>query len=322
MTINANNFEAYLLDYLEGNLDPLLTADLMAFLAENPDYERYIPEYNGNLSLSQTRACPQKNSLKKEFADVPAITRENFDEFCIASCEGMLDEEQDSRLSEYIDRHPEKQRDLDLYRVLKLQPDKALQFRDKKKLKKNRLVLFNRNYAYYALGIAASLTLIFLVVSRKPAGPVYPESVAVHFVQPVTIRYPVPRIKEEPQKRMASLVPALPVTGRPSSVTLSVPAVLEPKSNAVITSAVNPPRLTDHLTAAVQDIPGQDQVQDVASDISEKTRFGALLSRLDFWKAAEKAISGFNYLTEAQLSVEKSTTDDGRFAGLLIGVAQ
>jgi hypothetical protein len=322
MTININNFEAYLLDYLEGNLDPLLTADLMAFLAENPDYESYLPEYDGNLSLSQMLVCPQKNDLKKEFADVPEITPDNFDEFCIASCEGILDKGQDSRLSDYISRHPDKKRDLDLYRVLRLQPDPALHFTDKEKLKKNRLLLFNRNYVYYALGLAASFTLILLLVTHKPAGPVYTESVPVRSVQPVAIPYPVPHMKEVQQKQGVTVVTPLPATERVSSETVPALGVLEPKSNVQITSVVEPPGIADHLAVAVQDIPRQEPLQDVASDNSEKSRFGNLLSRLDFWKAAEKAISGFNYLTEAQLSVERTTTEDGRFAGLLIGVEQ
>lgn len=322
MTININNFEAYLLDYLEGNLDPLLTADLMAFLAENPDYESYLPEYDGNLSLSQTLVCPQKNNLKKEFADVPEITPDNFDEFCIASCEGLLDKGQDSRLSDYISRHPDKQRDLDLYRLLKLQVDPALQFTDKERLKKNRLLPFGRNYVYYALGLAASFTLILLLVTHEPAGRVYTESIPVRSVQPVDIPYPVPRMKEVRQKQVAVVVTPLPATERVSSVTVPALGVLEPKSYVQITSVVEPPGISDHLADAAQDIPRQEPVHNVLSDQPERSRFVTLLSRLDFWKAAEKAISGFNYLTEAQLSMEKTTTKDGRFSGLLIGVEQ
>jgi len=65
MTVNKNNFEEYMLDYLEGNLDPLLAADLMAFLAENPEYEKYLPEYDPNFSLAGSCEYPQKNLLKK-----------------------------------------------------------------------------------------------------------------------------------------------------------------------------------------------------------------------------------------------------------------
>jgi hypothetical protein len=323
MTINSNNFEAYLLDYLEGNLDPLLTADLMAFLAENPDYERYIPEYDSNLSLSQSLVCPQKNSLKKEFADVPEITPDNFDEFCIASCEGMLDKGQVSRLSGYIALHPDKQRDLDLYRILKLKPDTDLQFPGKEKLKKYRFIPFNRNYVYYTLGIAASLTLILLLVTRKPAGPVYTESIPVRSGQSVTITYPVPRMLELSQRQAAPVATEPhPVTRPVSTVTIPALTDLVPKSCMKILPAVNPPQISEHLAVAVPRIPLKEPLQELPSDESEKSRLGILLSRLDFWKAAEKAVTGFNYLTEARLSVEKTTTDDGKFAGLLIGVTQ
>jgi hypothetical protein len=48
------------------------------------------------------------------------------------------------------------------------------------------------------------------------------------------------------------------------------------------------------------------------------TRTGMLINRLNFWKAAETAVTGFNYLTESQLSLEKKTDEQGRLTELLI----
>ncbi|HEX2394613.1 MAG TPA: hypothetical protein VHI78_04665, partial [Bacteroidales bacterium] len=62
MTINRNNFEEYLLDYLEGNLDPLLTAELMAFIAENPRYEKFVPEGGLQSLISGDDRFPAKNT--------------------------------------------------------------------------------------------------------------------------------------------------------------------------------------------------------------------------------------------------------------------
>src|SRR5512145_2917276 len=128
MTINRNNFEAYLLDYIEGNLDPLLSADLMAFLAENPEFEKYLPDYDSTISLSGTHEYTRKNFLKKDFADVPELTPQNFEEFCIAACEGLLSDADMNRLTTFIDGNQERQQTLDLYRNLKLHPDTTVIF--------------------------------------------------------------------------------------------------------------------------------------------------------------------------------------------------
>src|SRR5512133_3521722 len=98
MTIHKGNIEAYLLDYIEGNLDALLTADLMAFLSENPEYEKWIPVYNGNLCLKAGPVFEDKLMLKKSLRDVPLVDENNFDEFCVASSEGWLESEGQARL--------------------------------------------------------------------------------------------------------------------------------------------------------------------------------------------------------------------------------
>jgi hypothetical protein len=100
MTIHKGNIEAYLLDYLEGNLDALLTAELMAFLSENPEYESWIPEYDGHICLETGVEFDNKRMLRKNFRDVPLINEQNFDEFCIASEEGLLEEKDRARLNE------------------------------------------------------------------------------------------------------------------------------------------------------------------------------------------------------------------------------
>jgi len=41
-----------------------------------------------------------------------------------------------------------------------------------------------------------------------------------------------------------------------------------------------------------------------------------IFSKINLWKTAENAISGFNYLTEAQLSINKTTDEQGKLTGL------
>jgi hypothetical protein len=48
----------------------------------------------------------------------------------------------------------------------------------------------------------------------------------------------------------------------------------------------------------------------------------SLAKRLNFWNAAETAISGFNYLTETQLSLSKTTDENGKLTGLAFGTQQ
>jgi len=43
---------------------------------------------------------------------------------------------------------------------------------------------------------------------------------------------------------------------------------------------------------------------------------GSLVKKLNLWKAAETAVTGFNYLTETRLSLVKTTDENGKFSSL------
>jgi hypothetical protein len=319
MTVNSNNFEAYMLDYLEGNLDPLLTADLMAFLAENPEFEKYLPDYDSSLSLSDTHEYAQKNELKRGFADLPEITSGNFDEFCIAACEGLLDEKDINRLSDFIAQHSDKQHDFDLYRKVKLQPDTDLQYTGKALLKKNHRPLPLR-YLYYAMGLAASIALLLMLVFRKPAESNFTVTLPVNSSQsensvPQTEPLPAPirRSRDATPAPLKELEPKVIAASNAVSLT-----PLQPISDVQIPSPINPPRITYHLVSAARNNQEQNPSRPYSSDSFANTYLGSLLRRVNFWKTAETAITGFNYLTESQLSVGRTTDDSGKLTGLLI----
>jgi hypothetical protein len=327
MTINQNNFEAYLLDYLEGNLDPLLTADLMAFLAEHPEFEKMLPDYDTQLALSDTCAFGNTALLKKDFADVPSITPRNFDEFCVASCENLLGESDRLRLSAYLLQHPEKQQDLELYRQIRLVPDRTIRYHDKAGLKKAQ-GMGSLRYLYYAVAIAASFLLIFLLVNRKPAGPVTRETGRVSEqpaasssrspgIQPMVAETVQETVPVKPARHTRPSPPVNPAASEEILPPVQALAELEPITGYLLSGTKIPLQLTARLTAdADPEIPGESRSPD--SDAFADSFLGSLLGRLNFWKTAETALAGFNYLTESQLSVGRTTDEQGKVTGLLI----
>src|SRR3990170_883521 len=170
MTINENNYEAYMLDYLEGNLDPLMTAELMAFLAENPELEKLMPGYDGIFMNSGNEIYDTKALLKKDYSDIPVIQENNFDEFCIACSENLLDEQDRLRLAGYLKQHPAKQADFDLFQHLRLSNDTRVVFTGKAGLKKQAAGNSTRRLMLYAIAMAASIALLFILVIRNQPG--------------------------------------------------------------------------------------------------------------------------------------------------------
>jgi hypothetical protein len=331
MIIHKGNIEAYLLDYIEGNLDALLTAELMAFLSENPEYEKWIPEYDGHLCLEAGPLFEGKEILKKNFNDVPLINEHNFEEFCIASTESLLERKDQERLDEYIAMHPERQRDFDVYRKLVLQPDYLLVYADKKGLKKREMAVFPVRYMYYAIGVAASIALLFLLVSRKPAEQI----ISGRIPEKSTIS-PKQEIKSVPETNLplasSDAVNSVPVVDQvrkslhtPNEVIIvdeNKPdiqplAALEPKKTPGITPEIAKPGIHKLKRQAETPVINPKSVEIASASQQTPVRIlGSVVKKMNLWKAAEKAVTGFNYLTESRLSLVRTTDENGKFSSL------
>jgi len=322
MTINRNNFEAYLLDYLEGNLDPLLTADLMAFLAENPEYEKYIPETQSHSLTPDNHEFGFKQQLKKEFNDIPAINDYNFDEFCIASVEGLLDARETARLNEYIAGGTERQKNLRLYGKLRLQPDLTIEYPEKERIRKQSRGFFRMRYLYYGLALAASVAVLFMLTLKRPVDDLQGNSPVI-----VADSRPAQNTNEEPARIITA-------PDKPDPVAESLTELYEaPENPATTVSEFREPvhlanlervtrKLESPVTASMPEIPVSVPAETRIATKTKQPRIDsenlivALFSKINFWKTAETAIIGFNYLTEAQLSIDKTTDGTGRLTGL------
>jgi len=68
MEVNKNNYEAFLLDYIERNLSAEMTAELMLFLQQNPAIELGIEDFKIISLKNEEEKFDAKNALKrKEF---------------------------------------------------------------------------------------------------------------------------------------------------------------------------------------------------------------------------------------------------------------
>ncbi|MBX2978427.1 MAG: hypothetical protein KF905_03955 [Flavobacteriales bacterium] len=132
--IDHTNYEAWLLDRLEGNLSPEQDRMLDAFLAANPGLDDAHMELPTLDRLSAQLAQADKEALKRTLppAGMPA---EPIDDFLIARLEGDLDARQLEALNIYLLHHPEHQRAERLYALTKLVPA-AMAYADKQGLER------------------------------------------------------------------------------------------------------------------------------------------------------------------------------------------
>ena len=165
--ISIFNYEAFYLDFLEGNLGKEDTALLMAFFEANPDlkmedeslFEFEAPEI---VLDSSSKDQLKQSSLEDE------ITTENVSFFMISETEGLLEETKSKELDTFIETDKTLTREKELYSMVYFKPDESVVFGDKDSLKrKSNIVLWP-----YITTVAAACVIAFLLVwsSRNNEG--------------------------------------------------------------------------------------------------------------------------------------------------------
>ena len=154
MEINKNNYEAYFVDYLEGNLDSRFVDDFIEFLQQNPNLKEELTLFELIKINSENVLFNKKENLIREKLD----SEKEFDKLSIADLEGDVSVADKSELEDYITKHPRKKRDVALMNKTKLLTDETILFNKKKKLYRYSA---GRNFLIWTGRIAAVLIIAF-----------------------------------------------------------------------------------------------------------------------------------------------------------------
>ncbi len=133
--LDHNNYEAWLLDRLDGNLTPEQERRLDAFLAAHPELASEFDELPTLGALEASLSAQEKNALKRSLPPV-GLPGEPIDDFLIAAVEGDLSPEQVSALYAYMVEHPELMRAERLYALARVVPS-TVTYADKGSLLRN-----------------------------------------------------------------------------------------------------------------------------------------------------------------------------------------
>lgn len=168
MKIDLNNYEAYFLDYLEGNLSPDQVAELLLFLEQHPSLKNEV-EDPGLVELEPEVApsFPHKEALRLPDYSSP-ITHRNEEDYFIAYREDVLPLSQRAEVEEYLLRFPGRRKDFDTYQKMILKADLQLKYAARHELKRKTTVV-TRLYWYAAA--AAACLLVAMNLNFDPSAP-------------------------------------------------------------------------------------------------------------------------------------------------------
>jgi hypothetical protein len=132
MSINKNNYEAFFLDYHEGNLTPQQVADLLLFVEQHPELKEEFESFeNFTLEDFSSYTFENKEELKRE------ITERNKEEYFVRSVDGSLSEAENLLLDIFLKQHPQYSTEFEFFQKTKLHPDASIVFENKHSLKKD-----------------------------------------------------------------------------------------------------------------------------------------------------------------------------------------
>lgn len=159
MKVTKQNYEQYLIDFMDGTLDPSLKKELFAFLDAHPDIKA---EFEGlemmSVNPEENVSYDQKDKLKKpHILATQSISEANYEEKLIASVENDLSADEEQELQAFLAKNPEVSKTYRFYESSKLEADSSIIYPDKKKLKK--YPFYQKRVWLYTASAAASIIL-------------------------------------------------------------------------------------------------------------------------------------------------------------------
>ena len=160
--INIGNYEEWMLDLIEGNLNTAEEEEVRRFLDLNPDLKEELEEFeNAVLVPEDTLVFDEKVSLKKNDESFGDLTRNEY--LHIAKTEGVLTEEEQDEYALLMRTYPGALKKQHLFDKIVLKADAGVKYTGKNSLKRVTLVPAFSNETFNRVAAVAILILLFAV---------------------------------------------------------------------------------------------------------------------------------------------------------------
>jgi len=191
MTINRLNYELFLVDYLDGKLDPFLVAELLIFLEQNPDIKEEYDGIQNSVLEKEAITFPNKSILKKKSFSKNGIDDE-LAYLCISSVENLLSEEEQNLLNKKIYDDVSLKKELLLFDKTVTVADQSIIFKSKSRLKRTSIVPIRQSSYKVYVGVAASIALLIgmftigkIILTNNSINDIQENSFSIANYQPI-----------------------------------------------------------------------------------------------------------------------------------------
>lgn len=135
MELNHHTIEAWILDWLEGNLDATQEAELHAFVESHPQYLELMEMNDFPVLEKPVVAALDTSMLKKHIVAIGDINETNWEQYFLRYSEQQLTLVERQNVDAFVANNESLKRDFELYKKAKLHVDTTVAFADKDKAK-------------------------------------------------------------------------------------------------------------------------------------------------------------------------------------------
>ena len=157
--INTHNYEAFFLDYIEGNLNESQVRELKKFLNSNPKLQEELHDFEEFTLKPEIIIYKHKEELIQN-TQAKHFEINDFEYLCIADIENDITKEDKNLLKNKLDENTKRIKDLNLYKKTKLSPDLNISFPKKKQLTRRYLPVGFKVVTSVAAAITATLLVL------------------------------------------------------------------------------------------------------------------------------------------------------------------
>ena len=339
--ITRENYEAYFLDYSEGNLKSSELAELFAFLADNPDLNEELLQFDCIQLKPEDCTYQHKTSLKhKEIEGTVLIHEHNFNDYFIAYHEGDLDASGKAEVELFLKKNSFLERDFKAFAAARLQPEK-ISYPQKASLKKGgKSVVFYRTAAW--VSVAATVAAIYFISLPRQIQPV-PELKTLTVIDTnssLKVTAPIPS-----ENKIAGYKPLPAAPDAEKSITLPVrnteviafmPALqakqlnIEVRNSGIISQKAAGNELFDDIMlrydiaeADNQHKPGfiARSIQVIGNLLHKKENFTESSEKnpITLWDIANYGVKGLNEITSSNIELKHSRNEEGKIDAFSFG---
>ena len=343
MQVTKDNYEALLIDYMDGKLGPLETACLMVFLESHPEIRDEIGDLDQCCLDEEHCRFGEKDHLKRRIIpEEDLITEENYLQVFFEDAEGVLEASVSAAIPAFLKKNPSLQQEYYSWKNAHLLPEELV-FADKASLKKTLVLPLYTRY-YVAAAIAAAFLIFFISAAlylRFPAKeqarteyasqlnlpasgvrPVSGEQPRAHRPDVLILRKNQKALPDNPVDRMQDVIAKMTVNSPLQNATAEVP-LYNFGSTEYDTYFTNLLQLIEKR----RQLLGKDdsQLADVRNysgtndDNSENRLTPSDNGRMGFWDVAEMGVKSYNAFSNKKVKFERTTNSRGKTASVVLG---